>query len=405
MRDFASGGVVFIASTSASLASYVFVLLFAQISTVSEFSEVTALLALQGVLTTSAAAYQLYVARFVSLLDEPSTLEVGVRQLVSMKEVAWISLVSVVLSPVICWVTDSSLIVGLVTMAVVPVSFICFGILGMMQGKRYFYSLALVIGILGIARPLLLVAMLNLDLKTLTAMLVTLIATGFGAFAAWMLTKIEPTLAGRNDCNLNFSRPLITREYWGIVIGLVSLFALTAIDVVLARSLLRPDDAGVFSLGSIITKLIYFSSTVMLTLAYPRMVQQRSTNVLWFCVAWAITSSLAAFGILSITGSSALNSLGLNSYDSVAGLAIWFCLEGALLSIAQVVLYYRLARKLPNPSWQFFFAVALIVLVSLLTGVDGVVGLSAIMSFGVFVCIILMLVSGFRSGHRVTSST
>ncbi len=125
--------------------------------------------------------------------------------------------------------------------------------------------------------------------------------------------------------------------------ALVALYALTNLDVLIARAQLPARDAGLYAAGALIARAVFFLPQAILVAAFPRMVAG-SVNAQKQAIV-----AVAGIGLLATLGVAALPDLvvGIMSgsqYLAVAPDAWIFALAGAGFGVVQVLLYARMAH-------------------------------------------------------------
>lgn len=125
--------------------------------------------------------------------------------------------------------------------------------------------------------------------------------------------------------------------------ALLALFVLTNIDVLLARALLTPDEAGVYGVGAVIAKVAFWLPQFVGVVAFPRFADARRGRA-------TVISLLAVgtIGALVVAGTALLPGLvvafvGGAAYVSLVPLAWLFAAIGASFALAQALLLTRLA--------------------------------------------------------------
>ena len=149
--------------------------------------------------------------------------------------------------------------------------------------------------------------------------------------------------------------PGAAREVVHAAYALGALFALSNVDIVLARHFLSAHDAGLYAVGAVIAKGAFWLPSFVPVIALPGLSdpeRRRATAARALAVvagsAAVLTLGALAFGplVVRIVGGSAYSELG----DRV-----WlFAAAGSLLAVAQVLLYSRLAtedRRAVVPMW------------------------------------------------------
>lgn len=149
--------------------------------------------------------------------------------------------------------------------------------------------------------------------------------------------------------------------------ALLALFVLTNVDVLLARALLTPTQAGDYGVGAVIAKVAFWLPQFIGVVAFPRFADGRRAR------ATIVTlSAVAGMGLLVVVATAALPSLvvglvGGSAYATVVPYAWMFAAIGASFALAQALLLTRLA--VDDRRAVFAIWVAAAVLVTLATWV------------------------------------
>jgi O-antigen/teichoic acid export membrane protein len=125
--------------------------------------------------------------------------------------------------------------------------------------------------------------------------------------------------------------------------ALLALFVLTNIDVLLARALLNPDEAGIYGVGAVIAKVAFWLPQFVGVVAFPRFADARRGRATVISLL-----AVAAIGALVVAGTALLPGLvvafvGGAAYVSLVPLAWLFAAIGASFALAQALLLTRLA--------------------------------------------------------------
>jgi O-antigen/teichoic acid export membrane protein len=128
--------------------------------------------------------------------------------------------------------------------------------------------------------------------------------------------------------------------------ALLAYFALSNADIVIARSLMDAQQAGLYAAGLIMTKVMLFLPQFVVVLAYPSMgveasrrrtlLQSLAAVALMSAVVSALTSVLSGLAIVFVGGA---------QYSAIEE-SLWaFALLGGVLAMLQIVVYGVLARQ------------------------------------------------------------
>jgi len=125
--------------------------------------------------------------------------------------------------------------------------------------------------------------------------------------------------------------------------ALLALFVLTNIDVLLARALLTPDEAGIYGVGAVIAKVAFWLPQFVGVVAFPRFADARRGRATVISLL-----AVATIGALVVAGTALLPGLvvafvGGAAYVSLVPLAWLFAAIGATFALAQALLLTRLA--------------------------------------------------------------
>lgn len=141
--------------------------------------------------------------------------------------------------------------------------------------------------------------------------------------------------------------------------ALVAMFVFTSIDVLLARALLDPGEAGRYAAGTIITKIAFWLPQAVTVAVFPSLAASGGRGLR------AALGLVAGLGGLVVVGAWALGGWAVPlvigaQYDVVAHSAAVFALAGTMQSVAYLVLYDRLAADDPRAALLVWGGVALL---------------------------------------------
>ena len=142
---------------------------------------------------------------------------------------------------------------------------------------------------------------------------------------------------------------------------LLAFFALTSLDVLFARVVLPPHQAGLYAAGAILAKAVMFLPYVVTVLAFPAMSRQGANRYLHL---WGLGAVLGA-GLVVMAGVAllprlALQFVGGRAYAELQG-SLWaFAGLGAVLAGIQLLVYSDIARRHRRAMWFVWGAFALI---------------------------------------------
>ncbi len=125
--------------------------------------------------------------------------------------------------------------------------------------------------------------------------------------------------------------------------ALVALYALTNLDILIARGRLSAYDAGLYAAGALVARAVFFLPQAILIAAFPRMVAGARNAQRQAVAAVAALGLLATAGVALLPGLTIAILVG-GQYDQVAAEAWIFALDGAGFGVVQVLLYARMAQ-------------------------------------------------------------
>jgi O-antigen/teichoic acid export membrane protein len=125
--------------------------------------------------------------------------------------------------------------------------------------------------------------------------------------------------------------------------ALIVLYALTNLDVLLARARLAPFDAGLYAAGALINRAVFFLPTAILVAAFPRMVAG-ARNAQRQAVLAVAGLGLLATAVVALLPGLVVGIMAGGQFLAVAPEAWIFALAGAGFGVVQVLLYARMAH-------------------------------------------------------------
>jgi O-antigen/teichoic acid export membrane protein len=151
--------------------------------------------------------------------------------------------------------------------------------------------------------------------------------------------------------------------------ALLALFLCTGADVVLARAVLTPHDAGIYAAGAVVAKMAFWLPQFAAVTALPRLVDpgRRKAALRVSLVIVCASSALLVLGCLIARGL-VVDVVGGQPYEALSATLPWFALLGGLWALAQVFLFDALARRVSNPAAWLWLALAALVVIVLTRG-------------------------------------
>ncbi|MDH2416641.1 polysaccharide biosynthesis protein [Nocardioides sp. CER19] len=355
------GGVIALAIVVMNVTTYAFQMVAARLMGPNQYGALASLLALLLVVGVLQLGLQATAARRIAASPE----DVG-RVEHGMLRIAYVSslvlcAVLLVLSPAIERLLRLDSIYPALLLAVGAIPLTIMGAqAGILQGERRWRPLAAVYLAAGVPR---------LAIGTV-ALLIR--PTEGSAMAAVTLSWFVPVVIGwftlrqgnRAEAPVSL-RPMIV-EIWHGSFALLAFFALSNVDIVIARNVLSDRDSGLYAAGLILTKAVLFLPQFVTVVAFPAMSTAGERRR-------ALLRSLGVVGVLgaiSVAGAVVLSGLAMifiggAQYSDVEDELWLFALLGTMLAALQLLVYAVLARQSRRSAFLVWAAVVVVVVVGL----------------------------------------
>jgi O-antigen/teichoic acid export membrane protein len=149
--------------------------------------------------------------------------------------------------------------------------------------------------------------------------------------------------------------------------ALIALYALTNLDVLLARAQLSAFDAGLYASGALVARAVFFLPQAILVAAFPRIVAG-ARNAQRQAVAAVAVLGLLATAFVALFPTLTVGIMAGEQYLEVTDEAWLFALAGAGFGVVQVLLYARMAHNDRRATILLWTAVAALVGLGLTLG-------------------------------------
>jgi hypothetical protein len=408
-----SGLTMAAAMAVTNVTTYGLTLLSARALGPAEFGQFSAVLGLLIIVNVLSLGLQATAARRVSADPRPGT-QIGAD---ITRVTAWSALgvfvLCALLSPAVGHLLGLSSWWSALMMAVAA-GFLTLmgGLAGLLQGSQRWNALALVYVTLGVARLCLGATAFLVHSSTAGVMTGVAVAAAFPALVAWWCLRApddgrraRPIGAQPEAVDPHPQGRSVLREVAHSTHALFAFFALSNIDIVLARSILPEHDAGLYAAGLILTKAVLFLPQFVVIVAFPAMSQGhggRGTHVLGLGLILAL-GSVAAL-IVAALPSLAMAFTGGASYRDNLPIYWQFAVLGTVLAMVQLLVYSALAQAHPRAVAILWCGLAAMVAVSL--RVDEVLTLLHLkLLVDVLVLVVLLGVLLLRPGAAARPTT
>jgi O-antigen/teichoic acid export membrane protein len=391
------GSAVAVATSVMNVATYGFTMLAARITGPGEYGAFVACLNLLIVLQVIALGLQATAARrIVSDTAHVASVEHAILGL-SLKLSLGLGIVLVLLVPAVVALLnlEDAVTALVVALAAVPLTF-AGGQAGILQGERRWGALALMYLAGGIPRLVIGTALI-LWQPTAT---VTVAGVGIGYLfpvaVGWRALRDRRT---PDTPSTEHSLVSVLRESAYSSQALFAYFALSSVDIIVARHVLSDHDAGLYAAGLIMTKAMLFLPQFVVILAFPDLAsaqrRQRALSVSLLLVAGMGTAATAAAWWLSDL---AMVFVGGADFAEIEDRLWLFAILGTALALIQLQVYAVLARR-GRRSVLLVWA-ALVVVVAVGLGTSSVTGLvTSVLAVDLVLVLVLTAVS-LHLAHR-----
>lgn len=279
--------------------------------------------------------------------------------------------VLLVLTPVIDYVLRLDSLESAVIMAATAVPMTMMGgQAGILQGERRWWPLAVLYVANGVPRLVVGCALMLWRPDELTAMLGVALGQVAPVLVGWYALRHRRAPGASSESHRARS---VIRETLHNSQALFAFFALSNVDVVVARNVLDDHASGLYAGGLILTKAVLFLPQFVVVVAFPTMSTAAERRR-------ALTRSLSAVALLG-TGATlgamvlpdlAMVFVGGNEYAEIEPKLWMFAVLGTFLSMLQLLVYSVLARQGQRSIYLVWMALAAMVVAGLTTtSLDG----------------------------------
>jgi O-antigen/teichoic acid export membrane protein len=349
--------VIAVAMGVMNVTTYAFTIIAARLLGPAEYGALAAVMNLLLVLNVLSLGLQATAARRVaSAPDGRNGIERGVMRttygcalVLGALSLAATPFVSAVLN------LDSWTVAALIAVTVVPLT-VMGGQSGILQGERRWAPLAAIYLAVGVGRLGFGVVAMLVEPDSLGAMLgVTAGAFVPAVVGGWALRRSagRPSPAGPGAGDPPGAPPptaaaerSILAETFHNSHALLAFFALSSIDVVVARSVLDERQAGLYAGGLILTKAVLFLPQFVVVIVFPAMSSNQSARRINLMALGLVL----AIGSATVLATAALPGLavmfvGGPEYATLRDLLWLFASLGTLLAMLQLMVYNVVARQ------------------------------------------------------------
>ncbi len=393
------GSAVAVATSVMNVATYGFTILAARIIGPSQYGAFAACLGLLIVLQVGALGMQATGARRIAVdRDNVAAIERAVLSLTAKVSVG-AGLLMLALAPVVNVLLnlDSLLTSVVVAACVVPLTW-AGGQAGILQGERRWGALAVFYLASGIPRLLVGTAIVVWRPTATSALIGVGVGLCFPVLVGWWVLRHRRT--PHRVAPEHSARAMLLESAHNAQV-LLAYFALTSVDIILARQVLTEHDAGLYAAGLIMAKVMLFLPQFVVIIAFPDMATPQGRHR-------ALVRSLLAVGALGVLAVGAAKLLsavamvfvGGADFSEVEDLLWLFAALGTVLAMLQLQVYAVLARQARRSVLLVWGA--LVVIVVLGSATDSVGGLVAVVVCVDAVLLLVLTVASLRLAGQPT---
>ncbi|GAB2751979.1 lipopolysaccharide biosynthesis protein [Nocardioides pakistanensis] len=344
-------GIIALAMGVMNLGTYGFTIIAARLLGPSEYGALAAVMGLLLVVNVVSLGLQATGARRVSAAPEDlERIEADIMT-ASYKSAIGVGLLCMVSIPLVTWVLrlDSWLTAGMIALTAIPLT-VMGGQAGILQGERRWLPLAGIYLAVGLGRVGFGTLGLLLDDNTLGGMTgvavgaVLPVVVGSAALRHPSRTPVTDG-AGAGGAAPGRSRRVV-RELFHNSHALLAFFALSNVDVVIARVVLDDHRGGLYAGGLILAKAVLFLPQFVVVVAFPSMSEAEArTSMTLKALAMVLGIGLLATGVAWLFDALAVEFIGGAAYAELAA-TIWaFAAVGTIWAMIQLLVYNVVARQ------------------------------------------------------------
>jgi len=234
--------------------------------------------------------------------------------------------------------------------------------LGVLQGAERFHRLAVLYAVAGAGK----VGGGVVGVVTLGSVAGAMGGTAIGSCLAAAAGSVLIRRGSNADTSVGAATAAGSgREVVHAAYALGALFALSNVDVVLARHYLSAHEAGLYAVGAVVAKGAFWLPSVVPVIALPGLADplRRRSTAARALAAVALSASVLTIGAF-VFGSLVVRMIGGSAYTELGDQVWLFAAAGSLLAVAQVLLYSRLAtedRRAIAPMWALVVVEAAVI--------------------------------------------
>ena len=350
-----SAGIA-IAILGMNIATYGFQIVAARALGPAEYGAVASLMALLLVVGVVQLGLQATTARRIAA--DPDAVRVIAPAMLRLSARASLGLAVLLLaaSPLVWQLLRLDGIVPalLVALSAAPLTMVG-GQAGILQGERRWLALGVLYLAMGVPRLLFGTLAILADPDETAAMLGVTLGAFTAVVVGWWLLRSDAHHDDGSTVSLRQKATEASRN----TVALLSFFALSNADIIVARNVLDEHDAGLYAGGLILTKAVLFLPQFVIVVAFPAMStpQERRRALVRSLVLVLGLGAVCTLGAL-VLSDVAMIFIGGDEYADVQDRLWLFAILGTLLAMLQLLVYAVLARQGGRSMALFWVALA-----------------------------------------------
>lgn len=338
------GSFIALAMAVMSISTYAFQMIAARLVGPSDFGAVGAMMNTLLVVSVLQLGLQATAARRISSApDHVAEIERGILRL-SWRASLALGAVMLLLSPVVDRLLrlDSLPTAIVLALTAVPMTMLG-GQLGILQGERRWYPLAVVYMANGVPRLVIGAVLMAWRPDEFTAILAVALGQVVPVLCGWW--TLRHARSASTDSGEHRAGPVL-REMLHNSQALLAFYGLSNLDILVARNVLDDHASGLYAGGLILTKAVLFLPQFVVVVAFPNMstASERRRALTRSLLAVAGLGACAILGSLLLSGF-AMIFVGGGEYSAIEGKLWMFALLGTVLSMLQLLVYAVIARQ------------------------------------------------------------
>lgn len=359
----------------------------------AEYGELARALSATLLLGVAALAIQAVVARAV-------VAHAGMARIraVTVATVGVVVLLAAVGTPLVAWIGSMPLTTAAAALATTPLLTVIGAAQGVLQGHQEFRLLAWVLAFVGVVRTLPVIGALALGAGPTGALSAGVIGTALGAVVGLLAVRVarSPRDAAADSVGAGPGLGEVLRA-GGVQLVLI---VASSIDLMLSGFVLSADDAGIYALGAIATKVAFWLPQAVGVVFYPRLADPAVSRTALIHAIRVVAAIGAVLTVAAGLAGPAVPHIIRADYQPLVGVLWLFALTGAMLAVLQVALLSAIARQATAVS-LIVWAVVVVEAVLIFTVVHSVVALAVTAAVSAIVAAVMTIVADLTTRRAV----